>query len=278
MTDIEQRGDRLRAELVWRLEGVLVAPIDREDLFRLSRSIDDVLDNLRDFVREWDLFDVEAAAEFLVFSGHRRRDRRPSPRGADDRRGSPRDGSVCPRRQEGRQRDPAPVRRRAGGLFRGELTTEVLKSRELLRRLDVGPAAQRGGRRPVDARPSSVSPDSLRQQPASPVPCDVSTRRRGLNTRSLPARSYSWISAPSRSLRLMSGTPSSPRWQGLSGAKSCSPLCGGLRFLPRHETTPMEPFRRPAVVVASARSGCQGFRETQVGQAVEHYGLRARCL
>ena len=38
------------------LAGVLVTPVDREDLFRLSRSIDDVLDNLRDFVREWDLY------------------------------------------------------------------------------------------------------------------------------------------------------------------------------------------------------------------------------
>ena len=51
IAEIEQRGDAMRAELVTRLSGVLVAPIDREDLFRLSRSIDDVLDNLRDFVR-----------------------------------------------------------------------------------------------------------------------------------------------------------------------------------------------------------------------------------
>lgn len=38
------------------LHGVLATPIDREDLYRLSRSVDDVLDNLRDFVREADLF------------------------------------------------------------------------------------------------------------------------------------------------------------------------------------------------------------------------------
>ena len=41
---------------------MLVAPIDREDLFRLSRLSDDVsLYNLRDFVREWDLYKIEAA-------------------------------------------------------------------------------------------------------------------------------------------------------------------------------------------------------------------------
>ena len=44
---------------------MLIAPIDREDLFRLSRSIDDVLDNLRDFTREWDLFGIEAAKAYL---------------------------------------------------------------------------------------------------------------------------------------------------------------------------------------------------------------------
>jgi hypothetical protein len=65
IAEIEHRGDLLRAELVTRLAGVLVAPIDREDLFRLSRSIDDVLDNLRDFVREWDLYEIESADGFL---------------------------------------------------------------------------------------------------------------------------------------------------------------------------------------------------------------------
>jgi uncharacterized protein len=38
----------------------LTAPMDREDLFRLSRSIDDILDNLRDLAREFDLYEVAA--------------------------------------------------------------------------------------------------------------------------------------------------------------------------------------------------------------------------
>ncbi|OLT34938.1 hypothetical protein BJF79_32700 [Actinomadura sp. CNU-125] len=56
MTDIEHAGDAERASLAAMLDGVLAIPIDREDLYRLSRSVDDVLDNLRDFVREADLF------------------------------------------------------------------------------------------------------------------------------------------------------------------------------------------------------------------------------
>lgn len=58
MSDIEHRGDAARARLVEQLSRALVTPIDREDLFRLSRSVDDVLDNLRDFAREADLYEV----------------------------------------------------------------------------------------------------------------------------------------------------------------------------------------------------------------------------
>jgi uncharacterized protein len=55
---IESRGDDHRRDLVVELSATLAAPIDREDLFRLSRSIDDVLDNLRDLVREMDLYGI----------------------------------------------------------------------------------------------------------------------------------------------------------------------------------------------------------------------------
>jgi hypothetical protein len=57
MTLVEHAGDDKRAELISELSRCLTTPIDREDLFRLSRSVDDVLDNLRDFLREADLFD-----------------------------------------------------------------------------------------------------------------------------------------------------------------------------------------------------------------------------
>ncbi len=54
--ELESEGDAHRAEIVTALTGALVTPIDREDIYRLSRAIDDVLDNLRDFSREWDLY------------------------------------------------------------------------------------------------------------------------------------------------------------------------------------------------------------------------------
>jgi uncharacterized protein len=69
MGAIEHLGDQHRSVLVEALSHALITPFDREDLFRLSRSIDDVLDNLRDFVREYDLFHAppgEAFASVLV--------------------------------------------------------------------------------------------------------------------------------------------------------------------------------------------------------------------
>lgn len=56
---VEKRGDDRRADLVRGLGSTLVTPLDREDLFRLSRSIDNVLDTLQDFVREADLYRIE---------------------------------------------------------------------------------------------------------------------------------------------------------------------------------------------------------------------------
>lgn len=64
MRAIEHRGDTCRARLIAELSGALVTPIDREDLFRLSRSIDDILDSLRDFVRESHLYRVRGRQRF----------------------------------------------------------------------------------------------------------------------------------------------------------------------------------------------------------------------
>jgi uncharacterized protein Yka (UPF0111/DUF47 family) len=57
MTHVEHLGDSKRAQLIYELSRCLTTPIDREDIFRLSRSVDDVLDNLRDFLREAELFE-----------------------------------------------------------------------------------------------------------------------------------------------------------------------------------------------------------------------------
>lgn len=55
LVEIEHDGDRERAAFVDLLARTLVTPLDREDLYRCSRALDDVVDELRDFAREWRL-------------------------------------------------------------------------------------------------------------------------------------------------------------------------------------------------------------------------------
>jgi hypothetical protein len=97
-----------------------------------------VLGNLRDFVREWDLYQCAGAASFTGILDA-------IAAGVDDLRlavraiaGGPEDlshAALASKKSadEVRRLYDAEVAR----LFSGELTMEVLKSRELLRRLDV---------------------------------------------------------------------------------------------------------------------------------------------
>lgn len=136
MTAIEHRGDQQRGELVTILSRSLTAPIDREDLFRLSRSIDDVLDNLRDLIREQDLFglgadplleDVLGAVQEGV-AGLRDAVMTLSA----DVHGTPR-ATLAAKKNEIRPR----YQNAMADLLSQELSNDVLKRRELLRRLDV---------------------------------------------------------------------------------------------------------------------------------------------
>lgn len=139
MADIEHSGDQLRAKFVGKLTKVLVAPIDREDLFRLSRSIDDVLDNLRDFVREWDLFDVATKDPYVGLLGA-------TAQALEDLRVAVRTIGRDPKRLTSRtalatKKSANEIRRlydeELARLFQRKLSMKVIKIRELLRRLDV---------------------------------------------------------------------------------------------------------------------------------------------
>ena len=138
MVEIEHRGDALRNELIVKLAAAPVAPIDREDVFRLSRSIDEVLDNLRDFVREWDLYGIEGTDAYvglLDATAAGVADLLQAVQTiAKDSRDTGRAALVC-------KKSANEIRRlydvELGRLFHGELTMDVIKVRELLRRLDV---------------------------------------------------------------------------------------------------------------------------------------------
>lgn len=57
--DLEKRADEVRRIFIDELNRSFVTPIDREDLFALSRAIDDVLDHAYVTTNEMDILDVE---------------------------------------------------------------------------------------------------------------------------------------------------------------------------------------------------------------------------
>jgi uncharacterized protein Yka (UPF0111/DUF47 family) len=138
MSEIEHRGDAGRLRLVQALSRALTTPIDREDLYRLSRSVDDVLDNLRDFVRESDLYQAgsqRAMVEPLRAVGDGLLSLRVAVVAIVGAPEEVTEHALAARRHANRVR--ILYQARLGELFNGALTMEVLKTRELLRRIDV---------------------------------------------------------------------------------------------------------------------------------------------
>lgn len=135
---LEAIGDERRAELIKELSKSLTTPIDREDLFRLSRSVDDVLDNLHDFVRELDLYEPANRASFdAVLEA--------VAKGMDGLRGAITRFSVSPQEVLDASRaakDGASLVRTRyedamARLLHTDVSTDTMRERELLRRLDV---------------------------------------------------------------------------------------------------------------------------------------------
>jgi hypothetical protein len=135
---VEHAGDRARADLVVALSSAFSTPIDREDLFRLSRSIDDVLDNLRDFLREVRLFDPEdlTPCKALVPPVHEGLHHLREGVLSMGKEGSAVDRCTLATRKAG-----TAIRRGyeegLAELFSRPVDSETLKQREFLRRLDV---------------------------------------------------------------------------------------------------------------------------------------------
>ena len=137
MREIEERSDHHRSMLVDELGVALTTPLDREDLFRLSRSVDDIVDNLHDFVEALARFPgVDVSACELPLAAV--------------------DGGLVALRAavDSLALGPGEVTRKARAakravqvreayldglvrIFEGEDCVSMLKERELLRRLDV---------------------------------------------------------------------------------------------------------------------------------------------
>ncbi|MEX2550047.1 MAG: DUF47 family protein [Nitriliruptoraceae bacterium] len=136
---IEHEGDAHRADLVDALGRALVTPFDREDLFRLSRSIDDVLDNLRDLIREYDLFHAPPGRPFvpaLEAIGCGLETLRAAVQHIVETPAELTRGALAAKKGGSQVRQEY-QRALADLLDQHALDRELLKSRELLRRLDV---------------------------------------------------------------------------------------------------------------------------------------------
>ena len=57
--NIEREADELRRILIEELDKTFVTPIDREDIFALSRAIDDVVDYANTTVDEMEIYEVK---------------------------------------------------------------------------------------------------------------------------------------------------------------------------------------------------------------------------
>jgi uncharacterized protein len=135
---IEHTGDAARGELIELLYSAFMTPIDREDLFRLSRSIDDILDNLRDFVREVDLLGVQDPLHFCgiieTVSEALERLREAVVHVLVDMASVP-DTALAAKKSGNSIRQLYQVA--IADVLNDEFTSDTLKKRELLRRLDV---------------------------------------------------------------------------------------------------------------------------------------------
>ncbi|WP_099332226.1 DUF47 domain-containing protein [Actinomyces minihominis] len=135
MRSIEHEGDEARATLVERIDAALTVPLEREDLFRASRAIDDVTDNLRDLVREmakWEVPSGDWSRDALAPAEAALKHLRASVATRDAERS--REACISARYQAGLLR-----RKYQNGLtrvFSDELTMDTLKKREILRRID----------------------------------------------------------------------------------------------------------------------------------------------
>ncbi|MDA0634593.1 DUF47 family protein [Nonomuraea sp. MCN248] len=138
MRTIEHLGDEERRLLVEELESALITPIDREDLFRLSRSIDDVLDSLRDFVRESHLYRVPDQIRFTPLLDQVIVGIDALETAVRDLVSSP--SAVVHDALEAKKSGSA-IRRmyqyEISRIFSGELTADRMKERELVRRLEI---------------------------------------------------------------------------------------------------------------------------------------------
>ena len=70
LSQIEKTADEVRRVLIEELMRTFVTPFDREDIFSLSREIDDVLDYANTTVDEMEVLDVQLTSYMKLMAGY----------------------------------------------------------------------------------------------------------------------------------------------------------------------------------------------------------------
>ena len=135
--EIEHRADDARQALIDELSQVLTTPLDREDLFRFSRGVDDVVDNLRDFADALALFAVADATPCRRPLAEVEGGLRALLEAVSELRTGPASVPAVARRAKRQSQVREAFLVGVAEVLTGEVTTEMLRLRELLRRLDV---------------------------------------------------------------------------------------------------------------------------------------------
>jgi uncharacterized protein len=65
----EQEADDIRRVLIDELNQTFITPMDREDIFALSRAIDDVVDHAKNTVKEMEIFGVDSNNHLREMAG-----------------------------------------------------------------------------------------------------------------------------------------------------------------------------------------------------------------
>lgn len=136
MAEIEHLGDDARLRVIEVVTSRITTPLDREDLFRASRSIDDVLDNTRDFVREMAMWEADPGVEAKIALCRVLASLQTLRTAvASTNPGEVRAHCLAARKESGQVRRS--YQEGLAEIFGDDLSMETLKTRELLRRLDV---------------------------------------------------------------------------------------------------------------------------------------------
>ena len=64
---LEKEADKKRWELVQCLSNTFITPFDREDIYILSKSLDDILDYYKTTVNELEIYQIESSQELIDF-------------------------------------------------------------------------------------------------------------------------------------------------------------------------------------------------------------------